>query len=303
MKSKKSFSQKNLTYINQEINSNSALANFIRQLNLNSPKFKKIESILHGAFQSTLYGSGFDFNEIREYKIGDDLRHISWKATARTGNLQTKEYLAEKEIRAYFLVDISNSMFCGNKIDPFIKLYAYLLTSMKRYCEKIGGIYFSDDIKYNFTQAETSSQGNIMFQTLFNYYRNLDKKSLSEPSYTNLTKAITFTKEFFKKRGFIFIISDFLNLQNWEKQIFNLSQHQNIFLFQIYDPLDFEISNVGYISMIDPETNKRIVVNTDNNKIIESYKRLMKEKQEKINALLKQVSAKHVTVSKDDFLQ
>ena len=145
MKYKKWSLRENLNLSDEKISY--GLKDFIRQINLNKDKLKKIEAILQGAFQSSKSGSGFDFNEIREYKIGDDLRHISWTATARTGTLQTKEYYAEKEIYSYFLIDVSNSMFCGNKPEPFIKSFAYLLNMAAGFSEKIG--VFSSLMKLN----------------------------------------------------------------------------------------------------------------------------------------------------------
>ena len=68
-----------------------SLKEFLRQIDLNHEKLKKINGLLHGNFQSAQYGVGYNFNEIREYKMGDDLRHISWSATAKTNTLQTKE--------------------------------------------------------------------------------------------------------------------------------------------------------------------------------------------------------------------
>lgn len=291
MKYKESFSQKNCS-----------LNEFLRLINLNNPKLKKIEALLHGTFQSTKYGTGFDFNEIREYKIGDDLRHISWTTTAKTGDLHTKEYFAEKEIRSYFLVDISNSMFCGNKLDPFIKLTAFLLNSVCSFSEKIGGLFFSDDIKYHFPLKHSATQSNIMFSTLMSFFNNLNEKITTESSFTNVSKVLEFTVKDFHKVGMVFLISDFINLNVWEKNIYEVSQKHNVYSFQIYDTLDFTLTKAGYLNIIDPETNKRIIVNTDSKKVQAAYNSLMREKQEKLQLFLKQINAKHFVIDKEDFV-
>ena len=277
------------------------LKEFLRQIDPNNSKLKKIEALLHGTFQSTGLGTGFDFNEIREYKIGDDLRHISWSATAKTSNLHTKEYFAEKEIRSYFLVDISNSMFCGNKLDPFVQLMAFLLNVSSTFSEKIGGIFFSNEIKCHFPTAQANSQANIIFQTLINIFNNLNEKITTVPSITSLSKALEFSKQYFHKKGMIFLISDFINISNWEKAIYQTVQKHNIYSFQIYDRLDFSLAKAGYITIIDPETNKRFFVNTDNKTVHESYMNLMQNKQEKLQSFLRKIGAKHFVIEKDDF--
>ena len=302
MKFKKSLLQKNSL---GAINHIPTLSEFLRQIDLNKIKLKKIEALLHGSFQSTINGPGFDFNEIREYRIGDDLRHISWNATAKTGNLQTKEYFSEKEIRSYFLIDISNSMFCGNKIDPFIQLVAYLLNLACGFSEKIGGVFFSENIQCQFPLGMPNTQANVIFQTFINYYNNLNQKITVEPSTTNLSKALEFTKKYFSKKGIVFIISDFLNfstITNWEKIIYDAAQKQNIYSFQIYDPLDFELPRSGYISFVDPETKEYFLVNTDSKIIHEKYYKLMKEKQENLKKFLKTSSINHITIEKSDFM-
>ena len=84
----------------------------------------------------------------------------------------------------------------------------------------------------------------------------------------------------------IFIISDFINVSNWEKPIFETSQKQNIYLFQIYDPLDFALPQKGYITLIDPETKQRCTVNTDSKTIQKNYHDLMLEKQKRLGNFL-----------------
>ena len=295
-----------MKYKNLSLPENSyKLKDFLRQINLNKDKLKKIESLLQGAFQSNKFGAGFDFNEIREYKMGDDLRHISWNATAKTGALQTKEYYAEKEIYSYFLIDISNSMFCGNKPEPFIKLFTFLLNMSMNFSEKVGGVFFSDEIKYIFPLSHAHSQINLMFETLLNFMNSISEESekkLALQAITNFSSALDFAKRSFSKKGMIFIISDFINISNWEKSIFETSQKQNIYLFQIYDPLDFTLPQKGYIRFIDPETKQRCTVNTDSKIIQENYHNLMLEKQKRLKMFFESIETHHLLIEKRDFI-
>ena len=278
-----------------------SLKEFLRQIDLKPEKLKKIYGFLQGNFTSNLAGTGFDFNEVREYKIGDDLRHISWASTARTGTLHTKEYFAEKELSSFFLVDISTSMFCGNKTKPLLKLLAILLNLSCSFSEKIGGILFSDEIKYYFPLKESLSQANILFHTLFNYYSSLKKENLSNPSVTNISKPLELTYKAFSRKGIIFLISDFINLSHWEKIIFETSKKQNVYSFQIYDPLDFSLPKSGYISLLDPESKQNIIVNTDSKIIQENYLSLMNKKQEDLKSFLKKSGINHLLIEKKDF--
>lgn len=287
---------KNLNLTHGEFKNQYSLKDFIRQIDPHNAKLKKIEALLSGHFKSFTSGEGFDFNEIREYKIGDDLRHISWNTTAKTGNLHTKEYFSEKEIRTFFLLDISNSMFCGNKLEAFSKLFAFLLNLSCNFSEKIGGLFFSNEIKYYFPLNQSYSQANIMFQTFLNFIHNLNNDITTTSSSTNLNKALEFTKRCFCKKGLIYIISDFINLSQWEKVIYQTSRNQNIYLFQIYDPLDFYLPKAGYVTIIDPETNKRCVVNTDNKTIQQAYSNNMNKNQNDLKLFLQNIEVHHIVI-------
>ena len=293
--------KKNLRLIEHETKKEYTVKEFLRYLNTNHPKLKKIESTLHGTFESTKYGSGFNFNEIREYQIGDDLRHISWSATARTNTLQTKEYFAEKELNSVFLIDISTSMFCGKKAETFLNLCAFLLSLAATFSEKIGGLFFSDNIKYHFQMSSAASQSNIVFQSLLNYYLSLSENLNPEPASTNLSKALDFSKRYFIKKGLIFIVSDFINISNWEKIFYEYSKKQNIHSFQIYDQVDFMIPKSGYACLIDPETKEQFFVNTDNEIVQESYKGVMANKQTNLINFLKSALISHMVIEHSDF--
>lgn len=311
MKSKDSSSQKKsydrglINHLSTKDDFNSgdtfSLKDFLRQIDLNRNKLKKIEAVICGHFQSNKSGPGFDFNEIREYKMGDDLRHISWKATAKTGKLQTKEYFAEKEFKSFILVDVSSSMFCGNKLETFLKTVAFSLNIASTFSEKMGSIFFSENIKHHFPISHTKSQANIIFESLIDYYHNLNNKISNESTQTNIYKALDFTKQFFSKKGVIFIISDFVNLHNFEKIFFETASKQNIYLFQIYDQIDYELPKAGYVTILDPETKELCTVNTDSKSIVESYKKLTLEKQDKLKRFIKTTGAHHFIIENSDF--
>ncbi len=284
-----------------EKNASYSIKEFVRQININNPKLKRIEAILHGNFQSMQAGSGLDFNEIREYKMGDDLRRISWNATAKTNSLQTKEYFGEKEIRSYFLVDISNSMFCGNKPECLIQLFVFLLNLSIGFSEKVGGVFFTSEIKFHFPPREATSQANIIFQTYLNFFNNLKDKLSTATTITNISGALDFTKRYFPKKGIVFLISDFINFTNWEKQMFETSHFQSIYSFQISDLLDIKLPKSGYVTIIDPETNEKCTVNTDSKIVQETYINTMNQNQTKLVAFLSSLGVNHIVIEKSDF--
>ena len=128
------------------------------------------------------------------------------------------------------------------------------------------------------------------------------EKKLTVQSLTNFSSALSFAKRSFLKKGLIFIISDFINISNWEKSFFETSQKQNIYLFQIYDPLDSSLPQKGYITLIDPETKQRCTVNTDSKIIQENYHNLMLEKQKRLKMFFESIGTHHLQIEKKDFV-
>ncbi len=301
MKYKSLLSQKNLSSVSKSFSENYSLKDFIRQINLRSPKLKKIEALLHGRFESINKGDGFSFNEIREYKIGDDLRNISWSTTAKTGALHVKEYFSEKETKTYFIVDISNSMFCADKLTIFIQLFAFLLNTSISFSEKIGGLFFSKGVKYHFPLMQAVSQANIIFQTLLSHLDNKSNIINDEPALTDISGALDFSKRYFKKKGLIILISDFINLNKWEKQLYEMSQTYNIYSFQVYDTVDYSLPTAGYVSIIDPETQNRFIVNTDNKLIQTAYENEMRTRNERLKLFLNNLNIHHTIIGNEYF--
>lgn len=301
MKYKSSLSQKNLSSADKSFSKNYSLKDFIRQINLHNPKLKKIEALLHGRFESINKGDGFNFNEIREYKLGDDLRNISWTTTAKTGILHIKEYLSEKEIKTYFIADISNSMFCGNKLNIFIQLFAFLLNTSLVFSEKIGGLFFSRDVRYFFPLMHSANQANIIFQTLLNHIDNKLTSQSNQPELTNISGALDFSKRYFRKKGLIILISDFINLNKWEKTLYEMTQKYNIYSFQVYDKVDYFLPRSGYVSIIDPETQNRLIVNTDNELIQKAYENEMKTRNESLKLFLNNLNIHHAIIGNEYF--
>lgn len=303
MKYKKLFLQKNLDLNNPAKTTVYTLKDFLRGITLNPEKFKSIESALSGILKSKNSGTGFDFHEIREYIPGDDLRHISWTTTARTGNLHTKEYYPEKETYSYFLLDVSNSMLCGNKLKTLLNTFAFLLNLASVFSEKIGGIFFADEIKYSFPFSASSTQANLMFDTLIKSVDSSSNKNSETPylNGTDFSKPLDFVKRYFSRKGFLFIISDLLFSSSFEEKIFEATQKQNVYFFQIYDPIDFNLPPSGYVTFIDPENNQRFTVNTDNNLIRGNYNSYMLDNQKRIGSFMRTIGAHHLTIEKGDY--
>lgn len=212
---------------------------------------------LQGEYQSLFKGSGLEFDDLRPYQYGDDIRTIEWKVSAKGHGTFVKTFREEKEQSVYFLLDISGSQDIGQqgnkKIDQG-KLIAGVLTLAAVYeGSQIGLISYSDEQEKLILPAKGSKQGVKIIRGIFDH----QNKSLR----TNLNGMFTFALNLIKKRSIIIIISDFID-QDYERPFRALAERHDVVAIQLTDPRESALPSLGIIPIYDKEKGKTTWVNT-----------------------------------------
>jgi len=213
---------------------------------------QKVKSILGGKHASKLRGRGLDFEEVRQYVKGDDIRNIDWKVTARTRETHTRVFSEEKEKPALILVDQSKSMFFGSqkrtKSVVAAELAALAAFRVLKEGDRVGGIVFADQgIDIVFPKRD---RRNILrfFDNIVR--RNHELLEAKAGNFEDLLKEVTAkTRNIVTHDFVIVIISDFHRYSpNMLKSITLMSQHNDVILAKITDPFEREIANVKFIA-------------------------------------------------------
>ncbi|MBA4299602.1 MAG: DUF58 domain-containing protein [Algoriphagus sp.] len=212
---------------------------------------------LQGEYQSLFKGSGLEFDDLRPYQYGDDIRTIEWKVSAKGHGTFVKTFREEKEQSVYFLLDISGSQDIGQqgnkKIDQG-KLIAGVLTLAAVYeGSQIGLISYSDEQEKLILPSKGSKQGVKIIRGIFDH----QNKSLR----TNLNGMFTFALNLIKKRSIIIIISDFID-QDYERPFRALAERHDVVAIQLTDPRESALPSLGIIPIYDKEKGKTTWVNT-----------------------------------------
>lgn len=212
---------------------------------------------LQGEYQSLFKGSGLEFDDLRPYQYGDDIRTIEWKVSAKGHGTFVKTFREEKEQSVYFLLDISGSQDIGQqgnkKIDQG-KLIAGVLTLAAVYeGSQIGLISYSDEQEKLILPSKGSKQGVKIIRGIFDH----QNKSLR----TNLNGMFTFALNLIKKRSIIIIISDFID-QDYERPFRALAERHDVVAIQLTDPRESTLPSLGIIPIYDKEKGKTTWVNT-----------------------------------------
>jgi uncharacterized protein (DUF58 family) len=243
----------------------------IKKLDISTKQF--VDGLITGNYYSIFKGQGIEFSEIRDYRTGDDIRAIDWKVTARFNHPYIKEFIEERDLQIYFIIDISGSGSFGTNIskkEKSLEIIASLMFAALRNNDKTGVFLISDHLE-KFIPAKKGRKH--LLQSLIiisNFVPNSMKTNLKIP-LVQISKII-------KRKSIVFIISDFFDQNEYFKPLKILRKRHDIVALRIMDPREKEIPDVGLIELEDEETGEQILVDTSDEEFRISYSKLIAEK-------------------------
>ena len=225
-------------------------------------------NIFAGEYHTAFKGRGMSFSEVREYQYGDEVRFIDWNVTARYRRPYIKVYEEERELTVMLLVDVSKSNLFGSgeqlKRDIINEIAATLAFSTIQNNDKVGVIFFSDKIE-KFIPPQKGRK-----HVLYIIRELIDVKPASNS--TDIEVVLKYLTNVIKKRCTAFVLSDFIAPNNYNDAAVIANRKHEIIRLRVYDQRDREIPDVGLIKLKDPETEKRMWVNTSSKKVRMLYK-------------------------------
>ena len=256
--------------------------------------------IFAGHYHSAFKGRGMAFSEVREYRVGDDVRDIDWNVTARSNKPHIKVYEEERELTMMLMVDVSGSRGFGStekiKKNLLTEIAAVLAFSASETGDKVGCILFSDRIEKFIPPKKGRSHILMIIRELIEFRPESSGTSLAEP-VRYLTSAL-------KKRCTAFLISDFLtsaaDTTAFEESLRIASSKHDIVSIRLYDPREAELPDVGIVEMKDAETGAGVWVDTSSRRVRESYAEAWRERTEEMERLLRRCRVDVATVATDE---
>jgi uncharacterized protein (DUF58 family) len=216
-----------------------------------------IDDQLTGDYHSMFKGQGVEFDEVRPYVAGDDIRSIDWNVTARTGSPHVKRFSEERELTVIFLVDVSGSQVFGSgtrsKSELAAEITCLLALTAIRNQDKIGLILFSDRI----LKSIPPRKGRTSVMRLVREVLAADETREG----TDITASLRFLNNVQKRKAVVFLVSDFQD-SGYEKELRVTARRHDVIACPISDPCEFELPNVGLVEMQDPESGELLLVDT-----------------------------------------
>jgi uncharacterized protein (DUF58 family) len=223
---------------------------------------RRLDGLLQGDYRTLFYGHGLDFADLREYQLEDDIRHIDWNVTARTNHLHVRQYVEDREVTSWFLLDLSRSMGFGplerSKEMVLVDLVTTLARLLTRNGNRVGAILYTDRVER--TIPPRGGRNQVLRLT----FEMLRKADVPLHAMTDLHALLRAGLNTFKRRSLVFVISDFISLPGWQAPLSLLNQRHELIGIRLWDPREAVLPNAGLIVVRDAETGEQLYVDTSN---------------------------------------
>ncbi len=236
-----------------------------------------VNDLFAGEYHSVFRGRGMEFDEVREYQPGDEIRDIDWNVTARQGTPFIKRFREERELTVQFLVDVSASGVFGSKdqskLDLLIEVAALLMFSALKNNDKVGLALFANDVHRYLPPRK--GKGSVL--------RLLRELVAAQPVHapTRLDTALDFLNRVQKRRAVVFVLSDFL-AENWQRGLAVAARRHDVVALRFQDPREEEWPAVGFVLLQDAETGEVVEVDTSHRQVRERFRRHQQDHEERL---------------------
>ncbi len=255
---------------------------------------RMVSDVFSGEYQSVFKGRGMEFDEVREYQPGDEVRDIDWNVTARMGHPYVKKFVEERELTVMLLVDASGSSRFGTrnqfKSELAAELGAVLAFSAIRNKDKVGLIIFTDTIEKFVPPAKGSRHVLRVIREIL-YFQ-------PEGSKTDISQALDYLNRVSRRRTVSFLLSDF-QAGGYEKTLKITNKRHDLIAVRISDPREEELPPVGFVRFRDAENGREITVDTTDPNLRKRYRRGRREAKEATLKLFRSSDVDCIEVSTD----
>jgi uncharacterized protein (DUF58 family) len=251
-----------------------------------------VNEALGGEYHSVFKGRGMEFDEVREYQYGDDIRSIDWNVSARQGRFYVKRYVEERELTVMLMVDLSASKDFGSvarmKNELAAELASLLAFSAIKNNDRVGALIFTEVVeKYIPPKKGRKHVLRVVREVLA--YEPVGHK-------TSISTAVRYLDNVLSKKSVVFLISDFFD-EGYEKSLRVANQRHDLIAFPISDPRECALPDAGILRLLDPETGEMILVDTTLRAVREKYEKLWKEQVEMRNRIFRRNRIEFVEIT------
>ena len=261
---------------------------------------RRLDGLLQGDYRTLFYGTGIDFADIREYQAEDDIRHIDWNVTARMDSPYVRQYVEDRDITAWFLLDLSPSMGFGPTARPkqlvlteFVATLARLLT---RNGNRVGAILYNSRVEGTVPPRGSRNQVLRLMRAMLN------QSGSPSGTATDLSQLLDAGLNTVKRRSLVFVISDFISEPGWERPLNLLNRRHELVGIRLWDPREVTLPDAGMIVMEDAETGEQLLVDTAHPEFRRRFQEAANRREATLKATLKRAGVDLFGISTEEDL-
>ena len=262
---------------------------------------RRLDGLLHGNYRTLFRGFGIDLADLREYQVTDDARTIDWNATARLQVPHVRQFNEDRDVTAWFLVDLSGSVnFGGGPITKrtmaleFVALIARLLT---RHGNRVGAVLYTDRVE---VVLPARGGRRHVLHLVDQLMKTGNAPRLGKG--TRLEELLRRALQAIKRRSVVFVLSDFISDPGWTRTLFLLGQRHDVVAVRLYDALEMELPDLGQVVVEDAETGQQLFLDTHDAAFRRRFAHVAAERESALRAALSDAGADCLELSTGDDL-
>jgi uncharacterized protein (DUF58 family) len=258
---------------------------------------RRLDGLLQGDYRTLMRGAGLDLADLREYQHQDDVRHIDWNVTARTAVPHVRVFTEDREMAAWFLLDLSPSVDFGSgelrKRNVSAEFVAVLARMLTRHGNRVGAMLYGSGVD---TVIPTRG-GRRHVLHLLQAMRSRPVARESGP--TRLRDLLDSAASLIKRRSTLFVVSDFISEPGWERSLGLLAQRHEVVAVRVLDPLELQLPDLGLLTLRDAETGEQVLVDTHDPGFRKRFARIAAQREAELREALGKAGVDALELSTD----
>ncbi len=261
---------------------------------------RRLDGLLQGDYRTLLRGAGMDLADLREYQHHDDVRHIDWNVTARLQQPHVRVFTEDRDMNAWFLLDLSPSMDFGSgeqrKRQVSAEFVAVLARLLTRHGNRVGAMLYGAGV-----DAVIPARGGRqhVLQLLHTLKTRPETPANKDPGTTRLHELLDSAANLIRRRSTIFVLSDFISEAGWEKPLGLLAQRHEVIAVRLLDPLELDLPDLGLIPIRDAETGEQLLVDTHDAGFRKRFARIAAQREAQLRTSLTRAGVDALELSTD----
>jgi uncharacterized protein (DUF58 family) len=270
---------------------------------------RRLDGLLQGDYRTLYRGFGVDLADLREYQYHDDVRHIDWNVTARLQIPHVRQFVEDREVTAWFLVDLTESMQFGSgdqrKSEQSIDYISLLARLMTKHGNRVGALIYRGGDRVAQTLPAGSGRRQVLALIDLLTAKQTEppsERSARENVGTNLSRFFEKAGSVLKRRSLVFVASDFISKPGWDLALGQLARRHEVIALRSEDALEAELPDLGLVTMEDSETGEQLLVDTHNKDFRNRFASLATARRKQIDTLLMKTGVDSLMVGPIDDL-